>query len=96
MRRPESLAGYTVEVSSAAWKQLAQLPLETYQRIRGELDTLAAWLGTHPPAPLPPKGTSHPIIRSFALEDHVAHYDVDPERRLLTLREVSRRSPRDG
>jgi hypothetical protein len=35
---------YGIEVSSAAWKQLSHLPLETYQRIRNELDVVAARL----------------------------------------------------
>ncbi|HYO70625.1 MAG TPA: hypothetical protein VEU33_31555 [Archangium sp.] len=96
MRRPENLSNYTVEVSSTAWKQLCHLPLETYQHIRAELDTLAARVGTPAPVPLPPKGVVVPsVTRAIVLEGSVAHYSVDRARRRLTLLEVARRPPQD-
>ena len=93
MRRPENLSNYTVEVSSTAWKQLSHLALETYQHIRAELDILAARVGTPTPAPLPPKGAAPSVTRSIVLEGYVAHYNVDLERRRLTLLEVAYRHP---
>jgi mRNA-degrading endonuclease RelE of RelBE toxin-antitoxin system len=95
MRRPENLSNYTVEVSSTAWKQLSHLPLETYQHIRAELDSLATRVGTPTPAPLPPKDIVPSVTRSIVLEGYVAHYNVDRERRRLTLLEVARRPPQD-
>jgi mRNA-degrading endonuclease RelE of RelBE toxin-antitoxin system len=95
MRRPQNLVGYTVEVSSAAWKQLSHLPLEVYERIRTELDTLAATMRMPTLAPLAQGGTRPTHTRAILLEGYVAHYDVDRERRLLTLLEVARRPPQD-
>jgi len=94
MRRPESLNTYSVEVSPAAWKQLAQLPLETYQRIRQALDATAARMRSPTPLPLPRKVAPLVVTRSIELEGHVALYDVDMERRRLTLREVVRQPSR--
>ncbi|WP_146210080.1 type II toxin-antitoxin system RelE/ParE family toxin [Vitiosangium sp. GDMCC 1.1324] len=93
MRRPESLNIYSVEVSPSAWKQLAHLPLETYQRVRQELDGIAAQLRTPTPAPLPRTGAEPIILRSISLEDYVALYEVDTVRRRLTLREIVRGHP---
>jgi mRNA-degrading endonuclease RelE of RelBE toxin-antitoxin system len=87
MRRPENLSNYIVEVSSTAWQQLSHLPLETYQHIRAELNTLANRVGTPTPVPLPG------VTRSIVVEGYVAHYNVDRERRRLTLMEVARRPP---
>lgn len=92
MRRPQSLTGYTVEVSPAAWGQLAQLPLATYERIRTELDTLAAKMRAATPAPLPLEETRPAPPRAIVLEEYVARYDVDREHKRLTLLEVARRS----
>jgi mRNA-degrading endonuclease RelE of RelBE toxin-antitoxin system len=92
MRRPESLNTYSVEVSPTAWKQLAHLPLETYQRIREALDGTAARLRTPTPLPLPRKVAPPIITRSIELEGYLALYDVDTERRRLTLREVVRQT----
>jgi mRNA-degrading endonuclease RelE of RelBE toxin-antitoxin system len=94
MRRPQSLTGYTVEVSSAAWKQLSHLPLDAYARIRTELDTLAATMRTPTPVPLALAKPTH--TRAILVEGYVAHYDVDRERRRLTLLEVARRPPQDA
>jgi len=94
MRRPESFSKYTVEVSPAAWKQMAHLPLEMYQRIREELEVIAARLRPETPAPLVRKREQLVQTHSLLIEDHVAHYEVDPERRRLTLQEISRLSPR--
>jgi hypothetical protein len=91
MRRPESLDKYTVEVSPAAWRQLAHLPLETYQRIREELDAAAARLRPATPVPLPQKLVRTVETRSILVDGHVALFEVDPDRRRLTLREIARR-----
>jgi mRNA-degrading endonuclease RelE of RelBE toxin-antitoxin system len=94
MRRLESLNTYSVEVSPTAWKQLAHLPLETYQRIRQSLDGTAARLRTPTPLPLPRKVAPPIITRSIELEGYIALYDVDTERRRLMLREVVRQTPK--
>ena len=90
MRRPESLSKYTVEVSPNAWRQMAHLPLETYQRIREELDVLAARMRPETPVPLPQRYTRPIETRSLQVEDHIALYEVDPSRKRLTLREIAR------
>ncbi|MFL5357877.1 type II toxin-antitoxin system RelE family toxin [Archangium sp.] len=95
MRRPQDHTGYSVEVSAAAWKQLSHLPLEAYERIRTELDTLAATLRTPTPPPLPQEGARPVNTRAIVLEGYVAHYEVDRERRRLTLREVAHHRPSD-
>ena len=94
MRRPESFSKYTVEVSPTAWKQMAHLPLETYQRIREELEAIAARLRAETPAPLLRKRERSVETRALLIGEHVAHYEVDSERRRLTLQEISRLSPR--
>jgi mRNA-degrading endonuclease RelE of RelBE toxin-antitoxin system len=93
MRRPESLDKYNVEVSPAAWRQLAHLPLETYQRIREELEATAARLRPTTPVPLPQKLVRTVETRSILVDGHVALFEVDPDRRRLTLREIARRMP---
>ena len=92
MRRPESLTRYTVEVSPNAWRQIAHLPLETYQRIREELDAVAARMRPETPAPLPQKYIRPIETRSIQLENYIALYEVDPLRKRLTLREIVNRS----
>ena len=92
MRRPESLSKYTVEVSPNAWRQMAHLPLETYQRIREELDALAARMRPETPAPLPQRYIRPIETRSLQVANHIALYEVDPSRKRLTLREIARRS----
>ncbi|REG31976.1 hypothetical protein ATI61_105303 [Archangium gephyra] len=96
MRRPESLYKYTVEVSPNAWRQIAHLPLETYQRIREELDAVAARMRPETPAPVPQRYVRPVETRSLLLENHIALYEVDPSRRRLTLREIARRSTQGG
>ncbi|QRN94715.1 hypothetical protein JRI60_37200 [Archangium violaceum] len=96
MNPSENTTAYAVEVSSAAWKQLSQLPLETYQRIRGELDSVAARLvrmGTPTLALL--KTVCQVTSLSIVVGKYVVIYDLDPDRRHLTLREVARRLPHD-
>lgn len=90
MRRPENLSTYSVEVSPSAWKQLAHLPLDTYQRVRQALEGIAVQLRTPTPAPLPRKEAEPLITRSISLEGYVALYEVDTVRRRLTLREIVR------
>ena len=85
MRRPENHTQYTVEVSATAWKQMEHLPLETYQRIRRELESVAARLR-------PDTRPRSVEIRSLTIEGHTAIYEVDPERRRVTLREIASRS----
>jgi mRNA-degrading endonuclease RelE of RelBE toxin-antitoxin system len=96
MNPSENATAYAVEISAAAWKQLSRLPLETYQRIREELDTVATRLvnvGTRTLARL--KSVCQGTSLSLEVGDYVVLYDVDPERRHLALREIARRHPRD-
>ncbi|HYO54877.1 hypothetical protein [Archangium sp.] len=81
---------YTVEISPPAWNQIAQLSLETYRRIREELEAVAQLLDTvkvpgHPPS-----------TSSVVIDDVMAVYEVDHKRRRVLLIEVARRLPRDG
>jgi mRNA-degrading endonuclease RelE of RelBE toxin-antitoxin system len=91
MRRPESLSRYTVEVSPNAWKQIAYLPLATYQRIREELDAVADRMRPEMPDPLPRKYVRPLETRSLQVGNHVAFYEVDPSRECVTLREIAHR-----
>jgi hypothetical protein len=70
---------------------MAHLPLETYQRIREELDAIAARLRPETPAPLPQKYIRPLETRSLQVEHHIVIYEVDPSRKRLTLREIARR-----
>jgi mRNA-degrading endonuclease RelE of RelBE toxin-antitoxin system len=90
MRRPESLSAYSVEVSSSAWRQLARLSLETYQRIREELEAAASRLRAPSPLSLPLKGSGGPTVTySLVVDDYMVLYTVDMERRRLRLLEVA-------
>ncbi len=92
MRRPENHTQYTVEVSATAWKQMEHLPLDTYQRIRRELESLAARLKPETPVPLSLKRIRPVETRSLTVAGHTAVYEVDPERRCVTLREIAGRA----
>jgi mRNA-degrading endonuclease RelE of RelBE toxin-antitoxin system len=74
-----------MEISPPAWKQLARLPLELYRRIRGDLEAIAATPGL-----LKDGGRTAPL--SAVIDDYVAFYQVDPERKRLTLLDVARRA----
>ncbi len=89
---------YTVEISPSAWNQLAHLPLETYRRIRQELDALAAALteGRTEVVPGTLRGVGHaPSTPSVVVDDAIIVYDVDPGSRRVLLLEVARRLPRE-
>jgi len=84
MRRVETPgSSYTVEISPPAWRQLAYLRQETYQRIRQELEGVARAQGA----------SSKPFVQ---VDDALAVYDVDHDKRRVVLREVSRRPPGQG
>lgn len=88
---------YTVEISPPAWNQLAHLTLETYRRIRDELDAVASALGQgHGPALAPrvTPGGHEPSRLSVVVDEVIALYDVDHERRIVRLLEVARRLPK--
>lgn len=88
MRRSEAQAiAYTVEVSPPAWNQLAHLTVETYRRIRAGLDAVAIELTEKGPRGLLPS-LSKP---SLVVDDAIAIYEVDHERRRVLLLEVARR-----
>lgn len=96
---------YTVDISPPAWNQLAHLTLETYRRIREELDAVAVSLsqeghGAGPNAgsnagPNKVKTEGHaPSRLSLVVDDAIALYDVDHSSRRVLLLEVARRLPR--
>lgn len=95
MRRSEApVLAYTVEVTPPAWNQLAHLPVETYRRIREELDVVALELTEESLRARPRDVTStRPSASrpSVVVDDAIALYDVDPERRRVLLVEVARR-----
>lgn len=69
---------YTVEISAAAWSQVARLSQESYRAIQARLEGVAA-LG----APALSASTT------FQVEGLTVHYAVDPRDRLVTLLEIS-------
>jgi mRNA-degrading endonuclease RelE of RelBE toxin-antitoxin system len=90
---------YTVEISPPAWNQLAHLRVETYRRIRDALDAVAAALPQgqeRVPAAsrtVKPEGRGA-SLPSVVVDDAIALYDVDHQRRCVLLVEVARRLPR--
>jgi mRNA-degrading endonuclease RelE of RelBE toxin-antitoxin system len=97
MRRSEaSPLAYTVDISPPAWNQLAHLSLESYRRIREELDAVAASLmtggnwGVSQAEQRPGQPNSSP---SLTVDDAIAVYEVDHERRRVVLLEVAQRLP---
>jgi mRNA-degrading endonuclease RelE of RelBE toxin-antitoxin system len=88
-RRP-----YTVDIAPAAWRQLGAVPGEIFQRIRRELDALAVLTTQRPPPSLETlMDSSPPTALSFFVEHFVAIYEIDDDRRAVTLLEVSQRLP---
>ncbi|HZI02802.1 MAG TPA: hypothetical protein VEZ71_02205 [Archangium sp.] len=70
---------------------MAHLPLETYQRVREELDAIAARMRPETPAPLPQTYLRALETRSLAVGNYIAIYEVDSSRKRLTLTEIARR-----
>jgi mRNA-degrading endonuclease RelE of RelBE toxin-antitoxin system len=97
MRRFEaSTLAYTVDISPPAWNQLAHLSLESYRRIREELDAVAASLtsGGRRSVSQAEQGPGHPASTpSLTVDDAIAVYEVDHERRRVVLLEVAQRLP---
>jgi mRNA-degrading endonuclease RelE of RelBE toxin-antitoxin system len=95
MRRSEATSlGYTVEVSPPAWNQLAQLTVDTYRRIREELDAVAAELTEAGPRARVGDARGNRLSSSkpsVTIDDAIVVYDVDHERRRVLLVEVARR-----
>jgi mRNA-degrading endonuclease RelE of RelBE toxin-antitoxin system len=92
MRRSKASATvYSVEITPPAWTQLAHLTVETYRRIRDELDAVAALLteGSQRAAPRRP-------APSIVVDGAVALYDVDHERGRILLREVAPRRSQEA
>ena len=92
MRNLEPQRPYTVNIAPTAWRQLGAVPEAVFQRIRRELDAIAA-LATQRPLPSlePLKSSSASAALSFSLENFVLIYEVNEERRVLTLLEISQR-----
>jgi mRNA-degrading endonuclease RelE of RelBE toxin-antitoxin system len=96
MSLSENISTYSIEVSAGAWKQLSHLPLENYQRIRNELDAVAARLANLGPHTLVLLKTVCLLTSlSLVVGEYVVLYDMEPERKRVTLREVARRLPQD-
>lgn len=79
---------YTVEISAAAWSQVARLSQASYRAIQARLEAVAT-LGA-----LAPSSST-----SFQVDELTVHYAVDTRRRLVTLLEISRErgaSPKDS
>lgn len=88
---------YTVEISPAAWTQLATLPVDDYGRIRTKLDALANELTAAQPPPWPTPAQEAPGVdaRASIVEGFAVLYGVDTERRRITVLEVTRRLPQE-
>ena len=88
---------YTVEISPAAWKQLAKLPTDDYGRIRAKLDAIANELtaAQPPPRPTPQQEVASADARAAIVDGFAVLYDVDAERRRLTVLEVMKRLPQE-
>ncbi|WP_163869775.1 hypothetical protein [Myxococcus eversor] len=69
----------TVEISAAAWNQVARLSQECYRAIQARLECVAS-LGA----------TTQAKPATFQVEDLRVHYVVDARRRLVTLLEITR------
>jgi mRNA-degrading endonuclease RelE of RelBE toxin-antitoxin system len=97
MRRVEApKLAYTVDISPPAWNQLAHLSSESYRRIREELDAVAASLtaGGRRSVSQAEQGSGHPSSTpSLMIDDAIAIYEVDQERRRVVLLEVAKRLP---
>jgi hypothetical protein len=97
MRRSEaSTLAYTVDISPPAWNQLAHLSLESYRRIREELDAVAASLSTGDRRSVAQveQAPGHPTSTpSLMVDDAIAVYELDHERRRVVLIEVAQRLP---
>ena len=78
-----SSTSYTVEIDASAWAQLGMLPVETYLRVREALKAVASALT---------REGSGTISRSpLRIDDTVALYEVDAERRRVLLRRIGGR-----
>jgi mRNA-degrading endonuclease RelE of RelBE toxin-antitoxin system len=96
MSLSENIPTYSIEVSAGAWKQLSHLSLENYQRIRNELDAVAARLANLGPHPLVLLKTVCLLTSlSLVVGEYVVLYDMEPERKRVTLREVARCLPQE-
>ncbi|QRN99657.1 hypothetical protein JRI60_11805 [Archangium violaceum] len=87
---------YTVDIAPAAWRQLGAVPGELFQRIRRELDALAALSTQRPPPGLETLMRSSLPVLSFFVERFVVLYEIDDDRQVVTLLEVSQRLPLDA
>ncbi len=83
---------YTVQIGSPVWRQISHLPAETYRRIREELERVAASVAANPESlPLLPRDGGVPSGFSLVVGDYIVLYEVDSERRSVTLMDVARR-----
>jgi mRNA-degrading endonuclease RelE of RelBE toxin-antitoxin system len=96
-RNKQPGTAYTVEISPAAWKQLAMLLSDAYGRIRAKLDTLANELtaAQPPPWPTPQQEAPSADARAYIVEGFAMLYGVAAERRRLTVLEVTKRLPQE-
>jgi hypothetical protein len=87
---------FIIEITPTAWKQIAQLPQDTYLALQERLRTLVelASTGRHP-RPAPSHEPLVEISSSFVVGDLAAIYEADHHSRAIRLLEVARRLPTD-
>jgi hypothetical protein len=79
---------FTIEIHPRAWYALANLPQETYERIKRGLAGVAESLnGVQVPQALSTSGGW------LSLDGYLAHYTVQPERRCVVVMDIERSAP---
>jgi hypothetical protein len=83
---------FTVDISPAAWRQLASFPRDTYLKVQGQLSDLAA-LATagRLPLPHPVQGGETKSSATFIVGDFAARYELDTSARAIRLVAVENR-----
>lgn len=81
---------YSVQINPSAWTQLSHLPVETYRRLREELDAVAAQLTDSLAQGVSPAQRVPGGARTLEVEGRRVHYDVDHALRRVLLIEVER------
>ena len=79
---------YSVQIHPAAWTQLAHLPVETYRRLREELDAVATRLTESRAQGESEEWKGPSVVRSLPFEGLIVRYDVDHGLRRVLLLEV--------
>jgi hypothetical protein len=83
---------FTVDISPAAWRQLASFPRDTYLRVQGRLSELAARATAgRLPHPHPVQGGETKSSATFIVGDFAARYELDTSARAIRLVAVENR-----